>query len=303
MGASEQMTEQVMAANGETSEATVKPPDAEIQDLVDAHFGAASPFWSDIYDREDVYAIIHRRRRATALAWMEELQLPAGSRILEVGCGAGLTAVELARRGFEVDATDTVPEMIELTGRHGEQANVGARLRPALKDVHALDFEGEAFDAVVALGVVPWLHSPQTAIHEIARVLKPGGHVIVNADNAARLTDLVDPRYNPVLMPLREALKRVLSRLGILRTRRSAPARRHSRTEFERLLSSAGLQTVNGVTLGFGPFRFFGYRALPARLEPRLHHWLQLRADQGTPVIRSVGAQYLVLARKDGERA
>jgi 2-polyprenyl-3-methyl-5-hydroxy-6-metoxy-1,4-benzoquinol methylase len=289
---------QVTAANGPTRDGTGERPDAKIQELVDGQFGASAPFWADIYEGKDVYAVIHQRRRATALAWIEELQLPVRSRILEVGCGAGLTAVELARRGFEVDATDTVPEMIELTRRHGEQANVGARLRPGLNDVHALDFEGEAFDSVVALGVIPWLHSPQTAIHEIARVLKPGGHLIVNADNAARLTDLVDPRYNPALRPLREALKRLLRRMGVRRSGHGAPSRRHSLRDFERLLSSARLQTVEGSTLGFGPFTFFGYRPLSARLELRLHHWLQLRAEQGMPGIRSVGAQYLVLARK-----
>jgi ubiquinone/menaquinone biosynthesis C-methylase UbiE len=266
--------------------------------LVDAHFEAASRSWADIYEQEDVYARIHQGRRATALAWIEELQLPVRSRILEVGCGAGLTAVELARRGFEVDATDAVPDMIELTRRHAEQEHVGARLRPALNDVHALDFEGETFASVVALGVIPWLHSPETAIHEIARVLKPGGHLIVNADNRARLTDLLDPRYNPALAPLREALKRLLGRLGVRRAASGAPSWRHSVREFERLLSAAGLQTVKGFTLGFGPFTFFGYRLVPARLEPRLHDWLQRRADQGTPGIRSVGAQYLVLARK-----
>lgn len=289
---------QVTDASGQTKEGSLEPPDAKIQELVDGQFGASAPFWAGIYESTDVYAVIHQRRRAIALAWIQELQLPVGSRILEVGCGAGLTSVELARRGFEVDATDTVPEMIELTRRHGEQANVGARLRPGLKDVHALDFEGEAFDAVVALGVIPWLHSPQTALLEIARVLKPGGHLIVNADNAARLTDLVDPRYNPALTPLREAFKRLLRRMGIRRTGHGAPSRKHSLRGFERLLSSAGLQTVKGCTLGFGPFTFLGYKLLSARLELRLHRWLQLRADQGMPGIRSVGAQYLVLGRK-----
>lgn len=284
--------------NDQPGEGALAPPDAEVQGRVDAYFATESAFWSDIYEGDNVYAVIHQDRRTTALAWIEELQLPVGSRILDVGCGAGLTAVELARRGFAVDATDTVAEMIELTRRHAEEAHVGARLRLGLSDVHALDFEAEAFDAVVALGVIPWLHSPQAAIREIARVLKPGGHVIVNADNAARLTDLLDPRFNPALAPLREAVKRALRRAGIHRTRSGAPARRHSLREFERLLATTGLQTVKGSTLGFGPFTLGGYRLLPARLEPRLHHWLQRRAEQGMPGIRSAGAQYLVLARK-----
>jgi SAM-dependent methyltransferase len=220
------------------------------------------------------------------------------SRVLEVGCGAGLMAVELARRGFEVDATDTVAEMIELTRRRGQQANVSARLRTVLNDVHTLDFDEETFDVVIALGVIPWLHSPQTAVHEIARVLKPGAHLIVSANNVARLTHLIDPKYNPALRRLREAVKRLLNRVGIRFTRGGAPSRLHSLRDFEALLSAVDLQTVKGFTLGFGPFTFCGHRFLPTRVEPRLHQWLQRGAERGVPGIRSLGAQYLVLARK-----
>jgi SAM-dependent methyltransferase len=268
------------------------------QGVVDAYFGIESQFWEDIYERGDVYSVIHQRRRAISLAWIEQLRLPAGSRILEVGCGAGLTAVELARTGFVVDAIDSTPEMIELTRSRAQDANLGDRLRPALGDVHALEYEPGAFDAVLALGVIPWLHSPQTAVHEIARVLRPGGHVVLNADNAARLTDLVDPRYTPALKPLKEALKRPLKRARSRPPRPGAPVQQHSLREFERILSAGGLHVVRGSTLGFGPFTFLGKRVLPARLEPRVDHWLQLRADRGVRGVRSVGAQYLVLARK-----
>jgi ubiquinone/menaquinone biosynthesis C-methylase UbiE len=245
-----------------------------------------------------VYAVIHQRRRATALSWIEELELPPGSRILEVGCGAGFTAVELARNGFEVDATDSVAAMVELTRQRAESAGVSARLRTALSDVHALDFEEGTVDAVVALGVVPWLHSPRKGVQEMARVLKPGGHLIANADNAARLTDLVDPKYNPALRGLREAVKRLLVRAGVRRTGTGAPSHKHSLSGFEDLLSAVGLEKVKGSMIGFGPFTFGGLRLLPNRLQLKLHQLLQSRADRGFPGLRSTGAQYLVLARK-----
>jgi ubiquinone/menaquinone biosynthesis C-methylase UbiE len=271
---------------------------AKTQRLVDAHFEAASDFWTEVYEREDVVALICQRRHDVALAWIDELRLPAQARILEVGCGSGLTAVELARKGFHVEATDTVPEMLELTRRRAEAAAVGRRLRTTLSDAHAIGFDTETFDAAIALGVIPWLHTPQIAAREIARVLKPGAHLIVTANNADRLTYLMDPKYNLALRPLRKAAKRLLSRVGIQFRGGGAPSRLHTVREFDTLLGVAGLQTVTGFTLGFGPFTFFGHRLLPTRLELKLHGWLQSAADRGIPGVRSRGAQYLVLARK-----
>jgi ubiquinone/menaquinone biosynthesis C-methylase UbiE len=288
----------VTGASGQSEEGAVQRPDRGPQGVVDAYFDSESRFWDDIYERGDVYAVIHQRRRAIALEWIARLRPAAGSTILEVGCGAGLTAVELARNGFVVDAIDSATEMIELTRRRAQEASVDERLRPALGDVHALEYDSSSFDVVLALGVIPWLHSPSTALHEIARVLRPGGHVILNADNAARLTDLLDPRYTPALKPLKQGLKRPLRRVRAQPERPGAPVQRHSLREFERLLSESGLEVVEGSTVGFGPFTLFGKRVLPARLEPRIDRWLQLRADRGVPGIRSVGAQYLVLARK-----
>ena len=290
----------------------VSAPDAETQRLVNSHFERASGFWSDVYQREDVIALICQRRRDIALGWIDELALPMRARVLEVGCGAGLMAGGLAKRGFDVDATDTVADMIELTRRHAAQANVSERVRTRLADVHALEFEDQTFDAAVVLGVLPWLHSPQIAMHELARVLRPGAHVVLSANNVDRLTYLIDPRYSRPLSPVRRAVKVLLGRMGLLRARSSATARSASRPgddsaavaraqtrrEVGALLSAANLEMVKGVTLGFGPFTLFGHGFLPARVERRLHQWLQLCADAGLPGIRSAGGQYLVLARK-----
>jgi ubiquinone/menaquinone biosynthesis C-methylase UbiE len=178
---------------------------------------------------------------------------------------------------------------------------VSARLRASLRDVHALEFESETFDSVIALGVIPWLHSPQTALHELARVLKPGAHLIASANNAARLTYLIDPKYNRALSRVRKAVKPLLGRLGLRRAGWGAPSRSHSRREVGALLSAANLEIVEEATLGFGPVTFFGHPLLPTRFGRRLDHWLQVCADRGIPVIRSLGGQYLVLARKSAD--
>jgi ubiquinone/menaquinone biosynthesis C-methylase UbiE len=273
------------------------PVNAEAQRRVNLHFECASAFWTDVYEREDVIALICQRRRDIALAWIDELRLPVHGRVLEVGCGAGLTSVELAKRGFDVDATDTVADMIELTQRHAAQANVSARLRTTFSDVHALEFEDQTFDAVVALGVLPWVHSPQLAMKELARVLKPGAHLVVSANNVDRLTYWIDPKYNRALSPVRRAMKLLLGPVG---PRRGSGPVVHMVTPkvFDRMLSAAGLSAVRRQTFGFGPFTFLGREVVPQRLGVQLHRRLERRAERGGRILPQRGHQYIVLARK-----
>jgi ubiquinone/menaquinone biosynthesis C-methylase UbiE len=273
------------------------PANAETQRRVNSHFERGAAFWTDVYEREDVIALICQRRRDIALEWIDELKLPGRGRVLEVGCGAGLTSAELAKRGFDVVATDTVADMIELTRRHAAQANVSARLRTALSDVQALEFDDQTFDAVVALGVLPWVHSPPTAVQELARVLKPGAHLVVSANNADRLMYWIDPKYNRVLSPVRKAMKLLVGPLG---PRRASGPVVHMVTPkvFDRMLSAAGLSAVRRQTFGFGPVTFLGREVLPQRLGVELHRRLECRAERGGRILRQRGHQYIVLARK-----
>ena len=171
------------------------------QRLVTACFQTHARYWEDIYDGSDVTSRIYQHRRALALDWVDRLGLPDGAPVLEVGAGAGLTAVALAERGYQVTAVDTTAAMVDTVRRRAAEAAVSSRLRLALGDAHRLPFADGAFRLVVALGVIPWLHSPERAAQEMARVLTPGGYLVVSADNRARLTDLLDPRHNPAAAP------------------------------------------------------------------------------------------------------
>jgi ubiquinone/menaquinone biosynthesis C-methylase UbiE len=113
------------------------------------------------------------------------LELPDGARVLEVGAGAGLTGVALADRGYQVTAVDSSAAMTETIRGRAAEAAVASRLQVSLGDAHRLPFADGAFGLVVALGVIPWLHSPERAARELARVLTPGGYLVVSADNRA----------------------------------------------------------------------------------------------------------------------
>jgi SAM-dependent methyltransferase len=172
-------------------------------------FEQRSAWWDRIYGQTSLEARILRRRQQVALGWVEPLSLshPAGLRVLEIGCGAGATAVELARRGHLVAALDRSPAMLQRTRNHAVISGVGELVRPILGDAHRLLFPAGTFDLVLALGVLSWLEDPNAAISEMARVTRPDGHVLVTSLNSLDLACLLDPGRTPLLAPARSAAR------------------------------------------------------------------------------------------------
>ncbi|HYQ86399.1 MAG TPA: methyltransferase domain-containing protein [Bacteroidota bacterium] len=268
------------------------------QDRVNELFDEGSSYWNDLYSHRDVFGVIHQQRRDVALSFVDELRLPKESRILEAGCGAGLTTLALARRGYTIDAMDSVPAMIELTRQHASQNGLGDSIRAEVGDVHSLKFQDTSFDLIVAMGVTPWLHDLRSALVEIVRVVKPGGYVLLNADNRYRLNHLLDPLLNPVVRPIRESVKRLLESAGARKPSTAARPHMYSVAEFKEYLRSAGLSESKHRMLGFGPFSLLNRKILPDAIGVKVHLKLQKYADLGYPIFRSTGSQYIVLAQK-----
>jgi 2-polyprenyl-3-methyl-5-hydroxy-6-metoxy-1,4-benzoquinol methylase len=266
---------------------------------VNAYFQARSLYWKEVYASDSLYADIYRARQAAALAWVDELALAAGSRVLDIGCGAGFLSVALAQRGLQVQAIDSVQAMVGLAQRHAEEAGVGERLCVEVGDVYALAFEDDTFDLVLALGVIPWLAQPELAIQEMARVSKPGGHVLLTGGNQAALNLLLDPRLNPALAPLRRGVKGILKWAGLLhQSPKPLMATLHDRHFIDKILERVELIKTRSITVGFGPFTFLRRKLLSESLGIALHRRLQRLAERNVPPFRSTGMSYLVLASK-----
>jgi ubiquinone/menaquinone biosynthesis C-methylase UbiE len=260
------------------------------------YFSVESEFWRAIYTAGDVFSVIHQYRKALVLAWVDELGMAAGTSALEVGCGAGLTAIELAQRGMRVEATDAVEAMVDLAQRQALAEGVADRMHVTQADAHALAFRDLSFDLVIAMGVIPWLPAPATAVAEMARVLKPGGVLLVNCDNAARLDHLLDPAWNHQLARLRRRVARMVPRSWLPPA--GAPVDQHSIAEFDAMLDAVGLRKEKGKTFGFGPFTLLDRAVVPRKLEVPLHRRMQRAADRGSATFGGRGAQYIVAARK-----
>jgi len=188
---------------------------AQQQRSIDERFRIEAAEWGRIYDRPGIEAELYRLRRDRALGIIERLESP-GATILELGCGAGLLSVELARRGYRVTATDRLGRMVRLTSSRAAACNVGRQLTTVVCDARSLPFAKGSFNVIVALGVLPWLHSPIEALTEVSRVLPQGGKLLVTSDNKWSLTTLFDPLCSPVTKPIRQVARALLESMTLI---------------------------------------------------------------------------------------
>jgi len=264
---------------------------------VTGQFDQRSAWWDRIYRQDSLEARILRRRQQVALTWVEQLSLPKGSRVLEIGCGAGGTTVQLAKRGHLVYALDRSQAMLRLTQEHALTSGVREVIAPILGDTHRLMFPNGAFDLVIALGVLSWLQDPDTAIVEMARVTRPGGHVLVTSLNSLDVSRVLDPRRNPLSWPVKQTLGFGASAFGRPLSHQERPTRQPA-WSVRRRLRHSGLTPIRHTTVGFGPFTFLGRTILSANRSVRADEALQRRADRDSKLLRSAGRLYLLLAHK-----
>ena len=106
-----------------------------------------------------------------------------GDRVLDAGCGPGRFTIELARIGARVVAADISPGQLDLHRRYvaaaGAEDAVEARV---VADVVSLPFADDEFDVTVCYGgaLSYVLERGPEAVAELARVTRPGGHILVS---------------------------------------------------------------------------------------------------------------------------
>ena len=133
------------------------------------------------YDRV-AHLLFDDRYRAIASAIAAEV--PAGSRLLDVGCGPGEILTRLATIAPAIQATgaDIDAAMIERADRKADRAVArGAATRPAfvVADAAALPFADASFDVVVSSFAVHHWPDRHAGLAEMMRVLRPGGRAII----------------------------------------------------------------------------------------------------------------------------
>lgn len=127
------------------------------------------------------------RRRAVAnemMELLEQAEVAAGWRLLDVGCGVGSAAHAIAERwNLDVVGVDVDPAQIAAAQVDATHTN----LQFQVMDATALTFEDATFDIVTSSMATHHIAHWELAVSEMIRVLKPGGYLVYS--------DLVFPRW------------------------------------------------------------------------------------------------------------
>ncbi|MEV0943291.1 methyltransferase domain-containing protein [Micromonospora wenchangensis] len=152
----------------------------ELYDQIDnkgvLHFG----YWESLEDDTPLEAAADRLTDVVA----ENLRFAPGASLVDVGCGLGTPAVRIARQAdVSIVGITVSAEQVRKAGERAAGAGVADRVSFQLADAMAMPFADGSFDAAYALESI--IHMDRrAALREIARVIRPGGHVV--------LTDLYD---------------------------------------------------------------------------------------------------------------
>jgi ubiquinone/menaquinone biosynthesis C-methylase UbiE len=137
---------------------------------------------------EAKYGRARFQKRKAALERCLAGRMLSGTEWLDAGCGTGTLSRWLAEAGAGVHSVDAAPEMVAiataLNARHAASARLAASQRAV---VECLPFPDQRFDGVLCSSVIEYLESPAKCLHEIWRVLRPGGTLLVSAPNRQSL--------------------------------------------------------------------------------------------------------------------
>ncbi|MDP9867527.1 MULTISPECIES: SAM-dependent methyltransferase [Streptosporangium] len=137
----------------------------------DLHYG----YWSGPEDRSSIEEATARLTRVV----IERLRAGVGEHVLDVGCGNGRPAVAVAETtGARVTAIDVNEHALERGRAWARERGVGSSVSFERCDALAMPYPEASFDAALILESTPHF-MPEPLFAEVARVLRPGGRVVV----------------------------------------------------------------------------------------------------------------------------
>jgi ubiquinone/menaquinone biosynthesis C-methylase UbiE len=199
----------------------------------------AERYWQERYLTPSGEQLSYVTRKRIALGMIGH----GPGRVLDIGSGPGIFTRELVSRGFLVCAVDLAFEML---AKARQVVKGQPRSQFAQGDLTGLPFRDATFDRAMCVGVLAYLPELAPALAELARVVRPGGAVVVQTSNRYSPTAAIHRLAKPIYRRL------VASPRGRARPVRPFRLRAYSAAELRAALHSAGFRMAD---LAFYDFR------------------------------------------------
>ena len=155
------------------------------------------------WDKESEFRPLHQIN-PLRLEWIENLVPLKGLRVLDVGCGGGILADAMARKGAEVLGIDLASKALKVAQLHALEAQTaGVQYREISAEALASEQPG-TFDVVTCMEMLEHVPDPSLVVSACAILVKPGGHVFfstINRNAKAFLFAIVGAEYVLKLLP------------------------------------------------------------------------------------------------------
>jgi len=123
------------------------------------------------------YGTFAKYLEPSALEFLARIPVPAGTRMLDVACGAGQISIPAARAGARVTGVDIATNSIEQARARAQDEGLDARFDEG--DAEMLPYEDASFDVVASLFGAMFAPRPERVAAELVRVCRPGGRIVM----------------------------------------------------------------------------------------------------------------------------
>ena len=155
------------------------------------------------WDTESEFRPLHQIN-PLRLAWIDDIVPLAGKRVLDIGCGGGILADAMARKGAEVLGIDLAGKALKVAQFHALEAQTqGVSYREVSAETLAAE-QPESFDVVTCMEMLEHVPDPSSVVRACATLVKPGGHVFfstINRNAKAFVFAIVGAEYILNLLP------------------------------------------------------------------------------------------------------